>query len=87
MGASRKLERAACAVGALFLASASAWAQYAPPPQMQLPQLPQPLFNNTMVVPQLQATPVVPSAPMAAPAPNQAATLPQSAARPPDAAK
>jgi hypothetical protein len=87
MGASRKLERATCVVAALFLSSASASAQYAPPQQLQLPQLPQPLPNNTMVAPQLPATPVVASAPMPAPAPSQAATLPQSAARPPDAAK
>jgi hypothetical protein len=62
MGASRKLERATCVVAALFLSSASAWARWAPPQQMQLPQLPQPLPNNTMVAPQLPATPAVPSA-------------------------
>jgi hypothetical protein len=78
----RKLRIGSCVVGALLMPSAAAWAQYAPPQQMQPPQLPQSLPNNIGIAPLPPAPPLVPSAPIAAPAPSPAVPLPPQAAAP-----
>jgi hypothetical protein len=82
MLARRKLTIEACVVTALLMTSAAAWAQYAPPQQMQPPQLPPSLPNNIGIAPLPPAPPMVPSAPIAAPAPSPAVPAPQPVARP-----
>jgi hypothetical protein len=82
MLARRKLTIEAWVVAVLLTSSTSAFAQYAPPQQMQVPQLPPSLPNNAVIAPLPPALPVVPSAPIAAPVPSPAAAVPAQAARP-----